>query len=110
MDTLIHSGTPGPSAGVTDSPGDVLARLIDSGGACVGVIGLGYVGLPLVPAIASAGYRVLGFDQDDKKVALLARGRSYIRHIPGDAIAPWSKAARSKRSRTCPGSPKPTPS
>jgi UDP-N-acetyl-D-glucosamine dehydrogenase len=87
MDTLIHSARLGPSAGAAHSPGEVLGRLIESGGARIGVIGLGYVGLPLVPAIASAGYRVLGFDRDDGKITLLERGRSYIRHIPNDAIA-----------------------
>ncbi len=55
--------------------------------ATVGVIGLGYVGLPLVGAIAGAGFRVVGFDIDDAKVARLNAGRSYIRHIPDAAIA-----------------------
>jgi UDP-N-acetyl-D-glucosamine dehydrogenase len=47
----------------------------------VGVIGLGYVGLPLVKLFLSHGFRVTGFDIDPKKVASLNRGRSYIRHI-----------------------------
>jgi UDP-N-acetyl-D-glucosamine dehydrogenase len=47
----------------------------------VGIIGLGYVGLPLVIAFCKAGFRVTGFDIDSKKVAMLEGGRSYIRHI-----------------------------
>jgi UDP-N-acetyl-D-glucosamine dehydrogenase len=62
--------------------------------AAVGVIGLGYVGLPLVGAIASAGFAVVGFDTDAEKVALLNAGRSYIRHIPDAAIAALVKERR----------------
>ena len=47
----------------------------------VGVIGLGYVGLPLVKLFLTEGFRVTGFDVDQKKVRSLNRGRSYIRHI-----------------------------
>lgn len=50
--------------------------------ACVGIIGLGYVGLPLVRAFVSAGFRTLGFDTDAAKVARLSAGESYIGHIP----------------------------
>ena len=47
----------------------------------VGVIGLGYVGLPLALLFEEKGRRVLGFDVDPEKVVSLAAGRSYIRHI-----------------------------
>lgn len=53
----------------------------------VGIIGLGYVGLPLAKAFAAAGFRVLGFDTDPDKVAKLQRGESYIHHIPSATIA-----------------------
>jgi UDP-N-acetyl-D-glucosamine dehydrogenase len=52
----------------------------------VGVIGLGYVGLPLVIAFSRAGFRVTGFDVDQGKVDMLASGRSYIRHIDLQSI------------------------
>jgi UDP-N-acetyl-D-glucosamine dehydrogenase len=52
----------------------------------VGIIGLGYVGLPLAKAFASKGYRVLGFDVDPAKVARLRRGESYIGHLSADMI------------------------
>jgi UDP-N-acetyl-D-glucosamine dehydrogenase len=53
---------------------------------CVGVIGLGYVGLPLLLAFAKTGFRVIGFDIDPKKVATLRSGKSYIRHIENQRI------------------------
>ena len=55
-----------------------LAALINGRNAYIGVIGMGYVGLPLGAAIASAGYRVTGFDIDPDKVKALNQGRSYI--------------------------------
>ncbi|MBI2824345.1 MAG: nucleotide sugar dehydrogenase [Planctomycetia bacterium] len=48
----------------------------------VGVVGLGYVGLPLIRAFVAAGYRTLGFDVDRQKVDRLKAGESYIKHIP----------------------------
>lgn len=55
--------------------------------AVVGVIGLGYVGLPLVLEFIGRGFPVLGLDIDPAKVEQLLAGRSYIKHIPADAIA-----------------------
>ena len=52
----------------------------------MGVAGLGYVGLPLARALVEAGYRVLGFDIDEQKVASLQAGRSYIGHVPSEWI------------------------
>jgi UDP-N-acetyl-D-glucosamine dehydrogenase len=48
----------------------------------VGVLGLGYVGLPLAREFASAGLKVVGFDVDEKKVKILNSGRSIIKHVP----------------------------
>jgi len=58
-----------------------LIEKINSKTAKIGVIGLGYVGLPLVIAFSKAGFDVVGFDIDDEKVNLLNRGESYIKHI-----------------------------
>lgn len=52
----------------------------------VGVVGMGYVGLPLAMAFAAKGFKVLGFDVDESKVAALKSGHSYIHHIPADRI------------------------
>lgn len=59
-----------------------LMRKITDRTAVVGVIGLGYVGLPLTLAFEKAGFTVVGFDRDEEKVRLLNDGESYIRHIP----------------------------
>ncbi|MBF0464945.1 MAG: nucleotide sugar dehydrogenase [Nitrospirae bacterium] len=53
----------------------------------VGIIGLGYVGLPLVAEFCRAGFKVTGFDIDPNKVALLKAGKSYIKHIPEQKIS-----------------------
>jgi UDP-N-acetyl-D-glucosamine dehydrogenase len=54
---------------------------ISSKSAVIGVVGLGYVGLPLILAYARAGFKTIGFDIDQSKVASINAGRSYIRHI-----------------------------
>ena len=55
--------------------------------AVVGVVGLGYVGLPLMLRFAEVGFPTLGFDIDKTKVDKLKKGKSYIGHIPSSAIA-----------------------
>jgi len=55
--------------------------------AVIGIVGLGYVGLPLMLRFAEVGYKVLGFDIDQSKVDALSAGRSYIEHISADSIA-----------------------
>jgi len=73
---------------MTDSkPVQPLLDAIHNRTATVGVIGLGYVGLPLVLLFSENGFRVVGFDVDKKKTAALARGESYIRHIGPDRVA-----------------------
>ena len=65
----------------------LLQRKLEDKTAQVGVIGLGYVGLPLALLFARKGFSATGFDVDPAKVAKLERGESYIRHIPPAAIA-----------------------
>jgi UDP-N-acetyl-D-glucosamine dehydrogenase len=64
-----------------------LHTLIEDREAVVGVIGLGYVGLPLALAFADSGFKVLGFDIDQNKVDQLAAGESYIHYIEPARIA-----------------------
>jgi UDP-N-acetyl-D-glucosamine dehydrogenase len=73
---------------------EALRRRLAARDARIGVIGLGYVGLPLIGAIASAGFSVVGFDIDAEKVALLNAGRSYIRHISEASIGALVKERR----------------
>ncbi|MCJ8168333.1 UDP-N-acetyl-D-glucosamine 6-dehydrogenase [Atopomonas sediminilitoris] len=55
--------------------------------ALIGIVGLGYVGLPLMLRYNAIGFRVLGIDIDESKVSKLNAGQSYIEHIPADKIA-----------------------
>jgi UDP-N-acetyl-D-glucosamine dehydrogenase len=75
-----------PKARPALNPFERLRDAINAGTARVGVIGLGYVGLPLVKAFAERNFPVLGFDVDPDKVEALRHGESYIKHIPGEVI------------------------
>jgi len=55
--------------------------------ATIGIVGLGYVGLPLMLRYAETGFKVLGFDIDAEKVNKLNKGETYIEHITADKIA-----------------------
>ena len=63
-----------------------LESLLSSRRATVGVIGLGYVGLPLALAFAEGGFQVLGFDVDEHKTARIREGDSYIRHLDPERL------------------------
>ena len=52
----------------------------------IGVIGLGYVGLPLVIEFGKVGFSVIGLDTDQEKIELLSQGKSYINHIPDEEV------------------------
>src|SRR3954465_14845318 len=67
---------------------------IQDGTAIVGVIGLGYVGLPLLHAFHSAGFRVLGFDVDPKKIDALRRGENYLKHLGSSMVRDMVSAGR----------------
>jgi len=58
-----------------------LISKIENKESIIGIIGLGYVGLPLVIRFSEEGFKVVGFDVDDKKVNMLNAGKSYIKHI-----------------------------
>jgi UDP-N-acetyl-D-glucosamine dehydrogenase len=64
-----------------------LLNKIQARSAGIGIIGLGYVGLPLVFEFCRAGFSVTGFDIDPVKIEKLARGESYIKHIPASLLA-----------------------
>ena len=66
---------------------ETLRERIEKKTARVGIIGLGYVGLPLALVFREAGFPVLGFDIDARKVDALKSGRSYIRHIGPERVA-----------------------
>ena len=64
--------------------------------AVVGVIGLGYVGLPLLRAFMNAGFSAIGYDVDQRKVDSLQKGKSYIEHIPDLWIQEWIASGKFK--------------
>ena len=65
---------------------EVLRRRFAGHTASVGIVGLGYVGLPLALTFVERGFTVLGFDVDATKVAALSRGESYIKHMDGGRL------------------------
>jgi UDP-N-acetyl-D-glucosamine dehydrogenase len=60
---------------------------IENKSAVVGILGLGYVGLPLMLRYIEVGYKVIGIDIDEEKVDMLNKGKSYIEHISSERIA-----------------------
>jgi UDP-N-acetyl-D-mannosaminuronate dehydrogenase len=78
---------------MTDTFKDLKSK-IDSKSATVGIIGLGYVGLPLAMAFVERDVRVLGFDVDADKPARLARGESYIKHLGPERVAAMARSGR----------------
>lgn len=71
-----------------------LARKIDGKSAKIGIIGLGYVGLPLIRAFIAGGYSAIGYDVDQKKVDAIEKGKSYIGHIPDQWIQDWVQSGK----------------
>jgi UDP-N-acetyl-D-glucosamine dehydrogenase len=67
-------------------------KRIESREAVVGIVGLGYVGLPLAMTFCHNKFRVIGFDIDEAKTDALNRGESYIGHIPGDEVLALRKS------------------
>ena len=73
-----------------------LEKRIEEKRAHIGVIGLGYVGLPLVKTFLNAGFSVTGFDVDKTKVDLLNRAKSYIKHVTGGDLKPYIRETKFK--------------
>jgi len=71
-----------------------LLESIESKSAVIGVVGLGYVGLPLVREFTRGGAKVIGFDVDPSKVKALAAGKSYIEHIPSTTVKEMVRSGR----------------
>jgi UDP-N-acetyl-D-glucosamine dehydrogenase len=71
----------------TTTSNSELIRRFEDKSATIGIVGLGYVGLPLVLRYAEVGYKVIGFDIDPDKVRTLTSGESYIRHISSERLA-----------------------
>src|ERR1035441_5222936 len=81
-----------PSATATIA--EILEEKIKLRTARVGIIGLGYVGLPLAVEFAKAGFSVTGIDVQESKVAKLGRGESYIQDVSSDVLRPLVEAGK----------------
>ena len=66
---------------------DELLQKIKGRSGTVGVIGMGYVGLPLAVEFAKGGFHVIGFDVSDRVVKTLMRGESHIQDVPSEDVA-----------------------
>ncbi|MBK7917784.1 MAG: nucleotide sugar dehydrogenase [Chloroflexi bacterium] len=66
--------------------------------AAIGIIGMGYVGLPEAVAFAEAGFTVVGVDVDGRKVAMLNRGESYVEDVPDSQLRPLVAAGKLRAS------------
>src|SRR6478609_4205928 len=73
---------------------EILAEKIRSRRARVGIVGLGYVGLPLAVEFAKAGFTVTGIDVSQSKVDEVNRGESYIQDIPASTLRPFVEAGK----------------
>jgi UDP-N-acetyl-D-glucosamine dehydrogenase len=81
-----------PQPDATRAHVTLLGKTISNRSAIVGVIGLGYVGLPLSAAIVRAGFKTVGFDVDPSKIVLLNEGKSYIDAVQNDQIGEYVRA------------------
>src|SRR5215470_2123183 len=75
-----------------------LRRKIESRHAHAGVVGLGYVGLPLAVELAHAGFRVTGIDVQTSKVEAVNRGESYVQDVPTSVLKPLVEAGKIRAS------------
>ncbi len=82
------------AATIETTTAERLRNAIETRTATFGVIGLGYVGLPLATAFAEAGFRTVGFDIETATVARLNAGDSHIRDVPAQTIAALVDAGR----------------
>ncbi len=73
---------------------ETLRAKFSTGDALVGIIGLGYVGLPLAHAMHEGGFRVLGFDIDPSKIKCLAEGTNYLKHLGEEMTTTLSRSKR----------------
>lgn len=71
-----------------------LAKKLDDGSALIGVVALGYVGLPLLRSFYDAGFRVIGFDVDPEKVRMLKAGENYLKHLGEGFVSEMSASDR----------------
>jgi UDP-N-acetyl-D-glucosamine dehydrogenase len=80
--SVTSTGRAAPASSLSD-----LISAFENRRALVGIVGLGYVGMPLALTVAKAGFRVLGFDINEPRVAQINRGESFITYIPAQLLS-----------------------
>jgi UDP-N-acetyl-D-glucosamine dehydrogenase len=84
---IADPGSPGAQPTALGAAGQALKSRIERREACIAVIGLGYVGLPLCTTFLAAGHRVIGIDRDTRKIEMLAAGQPYLEHVGADLFS-----------------------
>ncbi|MCA8943331.1 MAG: nucleotide sugar dehydrogenase [Planctomycetes bacterium] len=79
--------------------GQELARRLDDRSATIAIVGLGYVGLPLARVMHDAGFTVIGYDSDDRKIQWLSDGTTYLHHLGEDLVRTLSASDRFSPTR-----------
>jgi UDP-N-acetyl-D-glucosamine dehydrogenase len=77
---------------------EALLGRIEARSGTIGIVGLGYVGLPIAVAYAQAGFNVVGVDLREEKVAALEAGRSHLMDVPDEDVAPLRASGRLRAS------------
>jgi UDP-N-acetyl-D-glucosamine dehydrogenase len=88
------SASHSPSTAASSGPASALRDRLEARTATIAVVGLGYVGLPLVRAAHDAGFPVIGFDIDARKVDMLKRGENYLQHLGNELVEQLSASDR----------------
>lgn len=83
------------SSSETSETYEILIKKIEEKSAVIGVMGLGYVGLPLAATFHGAGFRTIGFDTDLTKIEACETGTSYLEHLP-DSKGVFQRLAQSE--------------
>ena len=78
----------------TETAAEGLRQQLETRTARIGVVGLGYVGLPLIDAFLRAEFPAIGFDVDPRKIERLNAGQSYIAHIESSRVQGWRDSGR----------------
>src|SRR5512140_259362 len=73
---------------------EILVKKLQDKTARIGILGMGYVGMPLAVVFAQAGFNVLGIDPDKRKVESFAKGVSYIQDVPSETLVELKKSGK----------------